>query len=211
MEFLNYILTNYEDLVDLFFKFRENDILGNPVVYDYGKYGIFSPTTLRYIKVAGDLRERFGDLSQMHIVEIGGGYGGQCKIISDMCGFASYTIIDLEGCIALAKKYLELLNVENVYFIKNTDIKNRQKYDLIISNYAFSEIHKREQEEYIKCIIKNSKNGYMIMNFIASFPTISMNELTTILQKNKMECQVDEEFPNTSPNNLLITWKTISE
>src|SRR5437868_460172 len=36
--------------------FRANDILGNPVVYSYGDFGSFSPTTLRYIKVASDLK-----------------------------------------------------------------------------------------------------------------------------------------------------------
>lgn len=108
-EYLDIILKEDPELVSLFNKFRENDLLGNPIVYDYGQYGIFSPTTLRYIKVARDLRKKFGDMSHMRVVEIGGGYGGQCKILSDLCGFASYTIIDLPEAVKLANKYLSAL------------------------------------------------------------------------------------------------------
>src|SRR5439155_585481 len=92
-DYLNIILNEYPDLVKKFSAFRENDAIGDPRTYLYEKHGLFSPTTLRYIKIAGDIRARFGDLSRMHIVEIGGGYGGQCKIIHDLCGFARYTII----------------------------------------------------------------------------------------------------------------------
>ncbi|MBU2177764.1 MAG: putative sugar O-methyltransferase, partial [Gammaproteobacteria bacterium] len=77
-------------------RFLRNDLYGQPKRYDYGKYGIWSPTTLRYIYVAFELKKYFNGLDCMDIVEIGGGYGGQCKIINDMRGFKSYKIIDLK-------------------------------------------------------------------------------------------------------------------
>ena len=139
-DYLDFILQRDPKIVTLFDKFRENDAIGEPIIFDYGKYGWFSPTTLRYIKVACDLTQEFGDLSKMHIVEIGGGYGGQCKIIADLTGFASYTIIDIPEAIALTKKYLSLLGVRNVNFITNNNLSQVGSYDLIVSNYAFSEI-----------------------------------------------------------------------
>ncbi len=115
-EFLDFVLQNDPNLIPLFDKFRENDLIGDPVCFDYGEYGKFSPTTLRYIKIASDLKQQFGDLSQLHIVEIGGGYGGQCKALSDLTGFASYTLIDLPEALALARKYLGFIRCKKHSF-----------------------------------------------------------------------------------------------
>lgn len=79
----------------------------------------------------------------------------------------------------------------------------------MISNYAFSEIDRNEQNKYIEHIIKPSKNGYMTMNFIASFPTISGNELMEILLQNLKKGKIEKERPLTSPLNILLTWKPI--
>lgn len=55
--YLKEILRSCPEFVSLFDKFRENDALGNPLTYDYAEYGRFSPTTLRYIKVACDIKK----------------------------------------------------------------------------------------------------------------------------------------------------------
>ena len=68
-------------MVPLFHRFRENDRLGSPLTCDYDACGRFSPTTLRYAKVYSDLMRLFRDLDGQRIIEIGGGYGGQCFVI----------------------------------------------------------------------------------------------------------------------------------
>ena len=55
------------------------------------------------LDIAYNLREQFKDLHKMHIVEIGGECGKQCKILADVTGFASYTIIDSSENLHLAK------------------------------------------------------------------------------------------------------------
>ena len=122
--------------------FKENDRIGNPSVYEYGEFGVFSPTTLRYMKVASDLKKHFGDLNNMRIVEIGGGYGGQCLILSKLFSLGSYTIIDLPGPLELTKKYLEALGVMNVQYVPSDSVSKMAPYDLFLSNYAFSECKK---------------------------------------------------------------------
>jgi hypothetical protein len=207
--YLDIITKEHPELLSKMDAFRQNDIFGNPFTYDYGSIGYFSPTTLRYIKVAGDLTDRFGDLSKMHIVEIGGSYGGQCKIIAELTGFASYTLIDLPECNALSKKYLSELGVKNVYFIDNDQISQAMPYDLVISNYAFSEIDQVEQKNYIKYIINRAPNGYMIMNFISSsfnLKSVSMEKLVRRLYMNGRNGKVEAERPCTHPKNLLLTW-----
>lgn len=206
-EYLDVILRMDPSIATLFDKFRENDAIGCPVVYQYEMHGLFSPTTLRYIKVACDLKKQFGDLSKMHIVEIGGGYGGQCKILADLTGFASYTVIDIPEGLALTKKYLSLHGIQNVHYIENKRLEEVKSYDLLISNYAFSEIDRVEQELYLKCVIGPTKNGYMTMNFLTQYlGSIPIDELVPILLSTKKRPQVQKEYPNTHPDNLIVSW-----
>jgi hypothetical protein len=55
---------------------RKNDDIGNPIKHTYPSGGEISPTTLRYIKVASDIHNLFGDNLGDHVVEIGCGYSG---------------------------------------------------------------------------------------------------------------------------------------
>jgi hypothetical protein len=209
--YLNIIVNEYPELLIHFDRFRQNDLLGNPLTFDYENVGYFSPTTLRYIKIAGDLKKKFGDLSKMHIVEIGGGYGGQCKILAELGGFASYTIIDLPECNALSKKYLDRLGVQNVSFINNDRLSEALTYDLVISNFAFSEIDLTEQKKYIKYVITSTPNGYMTMNFIShhfNLQSLSVEELVGMLLQGGRKGKVEAEQPSTHPDNLLLTWYT---
>ena len=73
-----------------------------------------SATTARYIKNLSDLINLFGSLDGMRIAEIGGGYGGLCKIISDQFELDSYTLFDLPDCLDLSKKFLDNFGIDNV-------------------------------------------------------------------------------------------------
>lgn len=212
--YLDIIRQEYPESLVHFDDFRQNDILGSPITYNYGDIGYFSPTTLRYIKCACDLKKQFGDLSKMHIVEIGGGYGGQCKIIAELAGFASYTIIDLAESNALAKKYLDNLDVQNVSFIDNDHLSEAHSYDLVISNFSFSEMDIPEQKKYIEHVIKQTPNGYMTMNFISNsflLQSHSIEELVRMLYNNGRRGKVEAEKPTTHPDNLLVTWYTYKD
>ena len=50
-----------------------------------------------------DLRALLGSLDDLDIIEIGGGYGGQCFVTSVVHSPKSYTLVDLEPCLALQK------------------------------------------------------------------------------------------------------------
>lgn len=86
---LELIRARYPDLLSHMEQFRQNDDLGSPITASFDTIGSISPTTLMYMKILGELRKEFGDLENMRIIEIGGGYGGQCKIISDLFSFRS--------------------------------------------------------------------------------------------------------------------------
>lgn len=206
-EYLDVILRMEPTAAQLFDKFRENDTLGRPDIYYYDPHGWFSPTTLRYVKVACDLKKLLGDLRQIHIVEIGGGYGGQCKILSDFTGFASYTLIDIPEALALTKKYLDLLGIQNVTYIENKNLHEVGHYDLVISNFAFSEIDRHEQQNYLQKVIYPSQHGYMTMNFQTEYlGSIPKDEIVRLLIGMQKKPRVQKEYPNTHPNNIILSW-----
>ena len=157
-------------LREYFDDFVTSERVGSPHTFPYKeklfsrKY-LFSPTTIRYIKVLSDLLQFFGSLDGMNIVEIGGGYGGLCKIISDFCRIESYTLIDLKPALNLSQKFLSEFSLANIHYLTEEDLSHCKQYDLVISNYAFSEINRNVQNLYMKNILQMSSRGYLLCNF----------------------------------------------
>lgn len=152
--------------------FQSSEGVGSPFVYPYrskwySKKRLFSPTTLRYIKVLSDLIFLFGNLNQMKIIEIGGGYGGLCKIISDCFSFKRYILVDLKPALDLSRRFLSYFRVPNVEFQSQQDIEAKipEQFDLVISNYAFTEIRRDIQDIYMEKVLKRSARGYMLCNW----------------------------------------------
>jgi hypothetical protein len=170
------------------FKFDEGDIH-------------VSPSTIRYCTVAAKIKNLFGNTKDMKICEIGGGYGGQCAVISSTFGFHEYHIVDLEEPGMLQKRYLDTIGIKNHKEILCHSLEDiSKKYDLLISNYAFSECSAPVQKIYMDKILSRSTHGYMIMNFL--WKGISEKEFKKCIPKLK----IYPEIPNTSPNNVLYTW-----
>ena len=163
-EIFKLITQEYPHLIKRFEKFKKNDIVGMPCTYEYPSIGQASPTTLRYVKVLGDLESIFGCLKEKKIIEIGVGYGGQCLIISREFDFKEYRLVDLAEPLALTEKYLNFHNVKNFKCSTAYSLVPEESYDLVISNYAFSECMRPVQEFYLKTILKNAKHGYLTLN-----------------------------------------------
>lgn len=185
-------------------KFKENDIFGGSNICNFDGI-VISPSTLGYIKVLSNLIKFFGDLNGFKIAEIGGGYGGQCKIITDVFNIKEYNIVDLYEVNKLTNKYLNKLGVEN-FRTSTSNLLTVEDYDLVISNYAYTELSKDLQDHYKYTIIDNSSRGYITCNIITHlmpFPHYSKEELLNL--NNKIEL-IDEE-PLTAPDNFIILWK----
>lgn len=219
-EYLDVIKKQSPELLDYLEAFKSNDSIGNPQKFYYDDVGEISPTTLRYIKIASDLKMLFGSLDQCIIVEIGGGYGGQCKILADIFHFKKYIIFDLPGPLALAKRYLKELEVKNVQFLSFDSMISDKTFDLVISNYAFSECTSKMQQKYIEDVFAHSNKGYLLCNnFPANDPLSHLfsNKIETLekLSNQHISWTELEEYPKTSPENYLIVWsrnnKTDSE
>jgi hypothetical protein len=203
-DYLNVILQQDPEILTHLQAFKKNDSLGNPLLYSYDKTGMISPTTLRYIKVASNLMQLFGSsLDGGSIIEIGGGYGGQCRILSELVKYKNYTIVDLPGPLALTKKYLETLNVPNVTFKTFDEDLNEDFYDLVISNYAYTECTQEMQEKYDREILSRSKNGY----FTCADQGSSKPDFLGRIQKFGIQYEIMDENPKTGASNYCLIWK----
>jgi len=193
--------------------FTQNDKFGGSETFKYSGIGNFSPSTLRYIKVLKDLIEKFKTYQDINIVEIGGGYGGQCLILQLFEKPKNYEIFDLHEPLLLTKKYLEQNNINNIKYTTLNNLISKSplqeiKPDLIISNYAFSEIDKKIQKQYLDFIILKAKRGYITYNSISSSCGINSLSLKEITEKIKIfgPVSVEEESPLTFQGNKVIWW-----
>ena len=209
-EYIDYIIVNYPHLLSYMDKFVITDNIGTPAKYNYNgmRYPISSVTS-RYIKILGDLLFYFSPLEDLDIVEIGAGFGGQCKIMYDFVVPRSYTIIDLPEAWQLAEKYLSRFGIHEVKFKSPVDILD-EKYSLCISNYGFSEFGREYQDLYAEKVIKNSDKGYMICNFFGEYTVkdriggFTKNEIKGLKPTGK----ILPEKPLSLKGNFLYLWKS---
>lgn len=208
LEYIEEILKNCNLDLKFIKKFKENDLHGNPLLFDYGEpFGLISPTTLRYIKVLSDLIKFFGSLDGMSVVEIGVGYGGQSKIIMDYFKIKEYNLIDLPEVNLLTKKYLSKFTYDNYTFLDFEKLPNK-KYDLVISNYSITECSKHIQDLYIEKVLKVSKMGYITGNDIGELFGIEnykKHDWSNIIQNSNFF----QEVPLTSENNYIMVYPSL--
>ena len=160
-----------------FNKVRESDLYGAPqnlvTVNHEGNYVEISPTTLRYANNACNIVDFFGNLIfDIPIVEIGGGYGGECKIFNDLhqqahpnCGELDWTFYDLPSSESLIKKWLSIFRYSAKFARLSGSIPRIASDSLVISNGAISEMHGALLDDYFNKVVLPSKYGYFIVNF----------------------------------------------
>jgi hypothetical protein len=172
------------------------------------KLGSFSSTVLRYVVVADQIQKLFSLPSHPNIVEVGAGWGGQCCVLLKLFPISSYVIYDLPEVNGLIRKVLKTLDIKNVTCVLPGE-QPQKKYDLFISNYAFSECDRSVQMEYFDQLIKNSDRGYVIYNQIshsANINSLSIREFMDLLQNNNLCPRICQEPVITDPGNVLIVW-----
>ena len=183
-----------------------SDFIGNPFKYYYEGYSIpLSPTTLRYLKVASDINILFG--KKFHkVAEIGAGYGGQTLINDQILDIFSAKLFDLPQVNSLIEKYLNYFLLRGSYQTTFINKEVPSNYDLVISNYAFSELPKDLQIVYIDKVLKKSKRGYLTMNS-GWGGHFSEGKLSASEIINKFpDIKFLEEYPLTYKYNYIAVW-----
>jgi hypothetical protein len=178
-------------------------------VFYYPKLGWVSPTVIRYLYVNQNIQELFGGVSIKKVAEIGIGFGGQFAVTAKSLTTKEFSMYDLPVVLDLAEKTLERAELISSSFTKkNIDAVEPEIYDLVVSNYAFSELPEAVQRDYIKKILGTSRCGYITMNsgrtdFSGrSVGKMNLLEITELLPP----CEILEEDPKTGPDNYIIIW-----
>lgn len=183
----------------------KNDTVGGPVTIRLDSGLAISPTTLRYLKVADDVEKLFGCLDGADVIEIGVGYGGQCRILDSLFNIKSYTLVDLKPVLNLAEEFLSYFPLRcTLRFLTMNELLH-QPYDFALSNYAFTELSREFQQVYLTKAVTNSRSGYITYNDIAppAFRTLSCDELC-----QRLGASTIPERPLTHPRNCIIVWGT---
>jgi hypothetical protein len=185
-------------------EFKRNDDYGNPRMYEYPDVGMVSPSTLRYVKVLSDIRSLFETADNLRICEIGVGYGGQCRIINAFFRPATYCLVDIQPALALANRYLGHYIVHSALTFKTMNELERERFDLVISNYAVSELPRPIQDVYLSKVILPSVGGYLTYNEVTppEFQSYRSEELAAMIPG----ARILEEQPLTHAGNCLIVW-----
>jgi hypothetical protein len=146
------------------------DTVGGPLTYAYEDVQV-APTTLRYGKVLCDLIDLFPHFPVLEeIAEIGIGHGGQARIIAEYAHSArlrlrAYTCLDMLPVLLLGREYLEHFRLDIQFrFLSKVELPRDARWDLAISNYAFSEFDRTLQEEYLDRVLRRAEAGYLTMN-----------------------------------------------
>jgi putative sugar O-methyltransferase len=184
---------------------RQLDSLGKPIKFWMRPHGLYSSTSIRYLKVYLDLNLLFGNLDSFRIVEIGVGFGGQAQIISSLSNPSTYTLLDLPPVLELSKKILDINSIGTKFDYLDGRNPVEIDSDLVISNYAFSELNKVTQNLYLERVLLNAKRGYVTWNNLSEkqLGGISLAELIREIPNS----QILPEVPLTHPGNCIVWWK----
>lgn len=143
-------------------------------------------------------------MDDFNICEIAVGYGGQCRIINAYFKPARYCLIDIKPALALAQRFFDNFILSSVVTYSTMNELSIDKYDLVISNYAFSELPRAFQDVYLNKVIRNSKRGYLTYNQISQkeFNSYKSEDLVEIIPGSR----ILDEVPLTHPQNCIIVW-----
>jgi len=181
--------------------FKKNDVCNPPSCFDDSEIGQISASTLRYvynlIQIKNNLESDKNKIK--NVLEIGTGYGGMCYIASCYYNLDKYYLVDLPEVKNLCQKYLSNLNVSNF----DINEPEEKQYDLLISEYCFSEFDDDFMLElYEKYLLKSNKL-FLVVNF-------KENEQDQIRQKQWLEkikenfdVTIEDEFPKSPWKNYV--------
>jgi len=199
-KFKTFCKSNFDTLRNIC---KLNDKYGKTKKYHLKNFMTCSPSNLRYLLHSllflEDVKKY--KLNNIDIIEIGGGYGGLCFFIHNIAplyeiNINSYTIFDLLEPSLLQKRYLNALNIQKVNCCQIDNFDNLKHDSILISNYAFSEISKELQTEYIEKIINPYTTfGFLTWNFIPVYNFVK----NSVIEKER-------EYPLTGSGNYYVRY-----
>jgi len=199
-------LKNTEFFKENLEKIQLNDKIGGPRLFLIEGQA-WTSTTLRYTWNVLDMRQNGVQLDFADVVEVGGGYGGLCRMIHAFHTPKSYTIVDLPEALALTKRFLESYGITNVNYMSCFEY-DVLSVDTFISNYALTELTRDVQDQYVNRLMKRASSGYVTFN---SQPRNADNQysLAELQDSVSGESRIQQEDVKKSEFQVLV-WSSTS-
>jgi len=158
----------------------QNDLYGKPDTARFPTLGIVcSPANLRYLSQSLRLLSHAVEvgMSRMHVVELGGGYGGLALYVHRLANLfpsvtiEAYTIVDLPEAAAIQNRMADALDVP--YDAVNgldehnlaAALRRVAAPRFLFSAYAFSEFDAETRDWYEQRVARACDHGVVIWNF----------------------------------------------
>lgn len=116
-----------------------------------------------------------------------------------------YILYDIPPVLELVKRFVTELDVYGNFVYRDGRRPSISDPDIVISNYAFSELSKSIQEEYLNNVILRSKSGYITWNCLSAneLNGYTLAELVRLIPNS----EILPERPYTHDGNAIIIWK----
>lgn len=177
---------------------------GSPWRFRYRSIGLASPTTLRYMYLAKLMQSLISPNQVRSVCEIGCGFGGQSLALVDFYNISEYTFVDLPSVLDLTKRYIQGSKTSFVSNFNSHEEQNRKKFDLLVSNYAFSELTREYQDKYMREYVMNASSGFILWNPL-SVQYLDGYSLPELLSKIPGALSIPED-PSSFEGNCVIYW-----
>ena len=183
---------------------------GNPVRWPgvlLGTGGWFSPTTLRYLSHALWLKSRGFLANNAVVVEIGVGYGG-LAVMNEIVSKACTLLVDLPVVVDVARNVIRRLG-HAAALAEN----HEGRPVCVVSNYAFSELNRELQDEYMEKYLVGSAHGMILSNagvFAGAIGGRSDEELVACLRARGIAAEIHAQDEVLGPSDYLAGVKLIA-
>jgi len=126
-----------------------------------------SPIQIRFFLESALLEDTFGidGLTDKHILEIGGGYGGMAVTMQSLYTVGKYSIVDLPAAGGLQSKYVHATGKSTIKIAPISSLEGMAvESDLLISFFAISELRRDTVDRYLQQYVRHAKNGLLQLN-----------------------------------------------
>jgi hypothetical protein len=102
-----------------------------------------------------------GDVNNLSVIEIGGGYGSYCEEFHKGRKVKDYTIVDTKSMLRFSKAYLKAKGIKCTFLDTEEELPDKE-YDLLISNVCISEIPEDHAKQMLTRLFKQVKRVAII-------------------------------------------------
>jgi len=140
---------------------KELDKVDTTNIYEAVRTGYIERTVSGNGGVAVNEIRLLGNVNDLSVIEIGGGYGGYCEEFHKGRNVKDYTIVDTKSMLRFAKEYLKAKGINCTFLDTEEELPDRE-YDLLISNVCISEIPEDHAKEVLTKLFKQVKQVAII-------------------------------------------------